>query len=257
MSNVILKGELHTSQGDLEEEREIVKEGLDVLILEQENPELESDYGWFDGWFQWSVILFFWFLETAYLSKVVIKDLADFQDADIQYTRETNAEMLDNASPWAKLVGAMLFYLILITSIGLGASTGPNITRLDLLGAGLLFLAVGLPPIVVRIHNMRQSSNERNRDQLIADKIAGAAENGGRVVAIVGGAHLPGIRKRLPDHIDPIVHRPVYGVCSFRHIKEIVPPLFKTGLVLFSFYLLTVWVVSHLIRLYLSWGPIL
>lgn len=257
MPDIILKGELHTSHGDLEEEREIVKEGVDVLILEQEDPELASDYGWFDGWFQWSVILFFWFLETAYLSKIVIEDLADFQEADIQYTRETNAEMLDNASPWAKLVAATLFYLILVISVGMGAVTGPNITRVDLYGAGFLFLAVGLPPIVVRIHNMRQSSKDRNRDQIIADKIADAAEEGGRVVAIVGGAHLPGIRERLPDHINPTVHRPVYGPCSYRHFREIVPPLFKTGLVLFSFYLLTVWAASHLLRFYQLWGPIL
>jgi hypothetical protein len=43
----------------LEEERRIVKDGVDVLILEQKNPEMESNYGWLDGWFQWSVVLFF------------------------------------------------------------------------------------------------------------------------------------------------------------------------------------------------------
>ncbi len=252
MSEVILKGELHTSNGDLEEERELVKDGMDVLILEQEDPEMESDYGWFDGWFQWSVVLFFWFLETVYLSKVVLEDLADFQGADIQYTRETNAEMLDNASSWAKLLGAALFYVFLLAGVGLGAASGPEISTVDLYGAGLLFLAVGIPPLVIRIHNMRQSSG--NRDQIIADKIADAATDGNRVVAIVGGSHLPGIKDALPDDLDLTTHRPVYGVCTGRHIREVAPPLFKTGLVLFSFYLLTVWVFSHLLRFYQTVG---
>jgi hypothetical protein len=101
---------------------------MDVLILEQEDPEMESDYGWFDGWFQWSVVLFFWFLETVYLSKVVLEDLADFQRADIQYTRETNAEMLDNALSWAKLLGAALFYVFLLAGVGLGAASGRSVS---------------------------------------------------------------------------------------------------------------------------------
>lgn len=257
MSEVILKGELHTSGGDLDEERELVKEGVDVLILEQEDPEIESKYGWFDGWFQWSVILFFWFLETVYLPKTILEDLADYQGADIQYTRESNAEMLDNASPWMKLLGATLFYIILLLSVGLGVVTGPGISKLDLYGAGLLFLSVGLPPLVIRIHNMRQSSEDRNRDQIIADKIADAAEDDKRVMAVVGGSHLPGIKGNLPNHIEPTIHRPVYGACTARHIKEITSPLFKTGLVLFSFYLLTVWVFSQMLQLYQLWGPIL
>lgn len=248
MSEVILKGEIHSSKGDLDEEREIVKGGVDILILEQEDPEMKSAYGWFDGWFQWSVIIFFWFFESVYRSKMVLEDLADFQNADIKYTRETNAEMLDKASLWAKGLGASLFYIALLVAVGLGAASGPTISILDIYGAGLLFLAVGLPPLIIRIHNMRSSTG--NRDQIIADKIARAAEDDARVVAIVGGAHLPGIRDALPDSLDPTVHRPVYGMCTGRHVKEIVPPLFKTALVLFSFYLLTVWGFSHLLEFY-------
>jgi len=148
MSEVILKGEIHSSKGDLDEEREIVKRGVDVLILEQDDPEMESKYGWFDGWFQWSAILFFWFLETMYRSKMVLDDLADFQGAEIKYTRETNAEMLDNASPWAKGLGASLFYIFLLVAVGLGAASGPTISNLDIYGAGLFLLAVGLPPFI-------------------------------------------------------------------------------------------------------------
>jgi hypothetical protein len=248
MSEVILKGEIHTSKGDLDEEREIVKNGVDVLILEQDDPEMESQYGWFDGWFQWSAILFFWFLETVYRSKIVLEDLADFQDADIQYTRETNAEMLDNASILAKGLGASLFYIILLVGVGLGAASGPAISMLDIYGAVLLFLAVGLPPLVIRIHNMRSATG--NRDQIIAEKIAAAAEDDARVVAVVGGAHLPGIREALPDDLNLTVHRPVYGMCTARHVREVVPPLFKTGLGLFSFYLLAVWGFSYMLELY-------
>ena len=252
MPEVILKGEIHSSKGDLDEERDLVKKGVDVLILEQDNPEMESKYGWFDGWFQWSVILFFWFLETVYRSKMVLVDLADFQEAEIKYTRETNAEMLDDASTWAKGLGASLFYIFLLVAVGLGAASGPTISSLDIYGAGLLLLAVGLPPFIIRIHNMRSSTE--NRDQIIADKIAAAAEDNARVVAIVGWAHLPGIRDSLPDDLNPTVHRPVYGTCTTRHIKEIVPPLFKTALVLFSFYLLTVWGFSYMLEFYQLFG---
>jgi len=39
-------------------------------------------------------------------------------------------------------------------------------------------------------------------------------------------------------------------MCTTRHVKEIVPPLFKTALVLFSFYLLTVWGFSYMLEFY-------
>lgn len=83
MPEVVLKDELHSNDGELDEEREIVKDGIDVLILELDDPKMESDYGIFDDWLHWSVVLFFWFLETVYLSKIVRENLADDQDADM------------------------------------------------------------------------------------------------------------------------------------------------------------------------------
>lgn len=249
MRDVILKGELHSSRGDFEEERQLVKEGLDSLVLEQEDPDERPAYKWYDGWYSMSVILFFWFLETVYLRKEVLEDLAEFQGADVRYTRETNADMLAKAPTGIKALGAIIFYVLLLVSVGLGVASGPRINRLDAVGAMLLFLAVAVPPLIVRIYNMRQSSPENNRDQEMADIIAEEAEKG-KVVAVVGSAHLAGIEERFPEELETRIIRPVYGFCTYRSLKEVVPPLFKTGLVLFSFYLLTVWIFSRLIEYY-------
>lgn len=55
--DVVVKGELHSSMGDLEEDKELVKQGFDILVLEGQ--ETESNYGWTDGWFQISLVAFF------------------------------------------------------------------------------------------------------------------------------------------------------------------------------------------------------
>lgn len=249
MAEIILKGEIHSSKGDLDEERDLVKDGIDALVLEQENPEKKPVYKWYDGWFQFSVLLFFWFLETVYLSKETLEDLAEFQGADIYYTRETNADMLDKAPTWVKVVGATMFYLLLLVSLGIGVAAGSTISKWHIYGSFLLFLGVGVPPLIVRIYNMRQSTAERNRDQEMADIIVDAAQEG-KVLAVVGGAHLSGITERLPEDLKAAEVRPVYGFCTYRSLKDVIPPLFKSMLVLFSFYLILVWVFSQLLMYY-------
>lgn len=47
MTDVVLKGEIHTSRGDLKEERELLREGVDALVLEGE--ESKAEYGWSEG----------------------------------------------------------------------------------------------------------------------------------------------------------------------------------------------------------------
>jgi hypothetical protein len=82
-AGVIVKGELHSNMGDLEEEKELVKQGFDVLVLEGQ--KTESDYGWTDGWFQISLVAFFWLAGRIYVSEEILLDLAETQDTLMTY----------------------------------------------------------------------------------------------------------------------------------------------------------------------------
>ena len=56
MARVVLKSEIHSSKADLQEEKQLLQEGFDVLILEA--PEGDSDYRWWEGWFLIMIKLF-------------------------------------------------------------------------------------------------------------------------------------------------------------------------------------------------------
>lgn len=84
---------------------------------------------------------------------------------------------------------------------------------------------------------MNRSADELNRDQIIADRIAKAATQGNRVVAVVGGDHLDGIAEKLPEKITPEKRAPAYGIYSWQHAKEIATPAFTAVSVLFVLYL--------------------
>lgn len=84
---------------------------------------------------------------------------------------------------------------------------------------------------------MNRSASELNRDQIIADKIAEAAEEYNRVVAVVGGDHLDSVAERLPAQITPEKRSPAYGVYSWEHAKEVATPAFTAVSVLFALYL--------------------
>lgn len=224
MTEIILKGELHSSTADLNEERELVKQGIDVLILESTDPELEENGPWYHGWFEISVKLFFWILSSVYVSKTVIEDLADFQNAEIRYTRDTNYEILNNASLPMKILGATIFYILFTTSLAIGIMSGPELSIWEIAGATILFASILIPPYLIRTHNMRHSSKERNRDSIIAGKIIESTTEETRVLTIVGEDHVPDIKKNLPKNIQPKTLGPVYGEWSYPHLREIAAP---------------------------------
>lgn len=75
-------------------------------------------------------------------------------------------------------------------------------------GGGFFILGTLIPPLALR---MRETSRtDRNRDEIIAEKIAEAAEEGGRVVAVVGHRHRDDVVSYLPEWIDPKPKDPVY-----------------------------------------------
>lgn len=245
-TSVILKGELHSSHADLREEKELLDDSVDVLVLEQS--ESPSDFRFLSAWFFLSISLLAWMLESLFQSKEVLIELANAHDVPVVYTRSDNSAPLENASMTMKAMAASLFYLLVPGSLWIGFVTRDNLT-----GSLLLFLGLVLPVLVVRIYNTNRSSREQNRDELIAETIATAGSPNATVLAVVGAGHLQGVRRRLPDHFEIDVHPPAYDVWSIQHFKDIGLPTLKAGFVLFSLYIICVWFVIRVVTLLSSY----
>lgn len=237
MTDVVLKGEVHTSEGDLAEERELLKQDFDTLVLEGD--ESEPEFGPLDGWFNMSIELFKSTFGQIYVDKTILLDLADVQDTDIVFTRESDSEMLRNTPRLVQLFAALLFYVITPFSIIYGARSGNVIT-----GATSLLVGAMLPILTVRIYNTKRSRGSENRDQIIADKIKSAAEDGDRVLAVMGKAHLNGVRKRLPGELEIDQKDPAYSFYSGQHLREIIRPGFTAFSVLFVIYLAAIYIAE-------------
>lgn len=233
MADVVLKGEIHTSTGDLNEEKELVKNGIDTLVLEGDSPGNQSEPGWLDGWFSISTWLFDLVLGNVYVSKDILVDLAEAQDADVVYTRDSNSELIDNTNRVVKMVAALLFYILVAGSLVLGYTTGDLVS-----GAAVLMMGVLVPILLLRVYNTKMAEGEMNRDQIIADKIVAASEESSRVVAVVGEEHVEGVNRRLPSELQIDTRGVSYGKLSKPHLKELLVPGFTAFSVLFVFYVL-------------------
>ncbi len=240
-AEVVVKGELHSSRADLEAATELVSEGIDVLVLEQ---SASVDHEDTEGWFRLSVAVLAWLVESAYVSKERLVALAEQQDAEVVYTRQSDGEPLSDA-PWSiKACSAGVFYTLVPGSIWIGFAS-PN----HLVGSILLFLGLVVPVVAVRAYNARRA-DAQNRNKRIAELIAAAAREDARVVAIVGVGHLDGIVAHLPAEMAVAVQRPVYSGLSVRHVRDFVPDVVKVGLLLFSLYLLVVWLASVIVSVF-------
>lgn len=235
MTEIIIKGELHTSESDLDEERELLTHHFDALVLEGQREEAE--YGLLRGWYFTAMsIVGLVFFKILYSDHRILIDLAKAQEAEIYNTRESNAELIENAHPIVEFVAAILFYGLFAVSIVYGLITGDTLG-----GALILALAALLPVLVLRYHEMIRTDDSINRDQLIANTIEDAAEESDRVVAVVGNDHVNGIVSQLHDHIDPEIREPSYGPYSWQHAKEIAVPAFTAISVMFFLYLIGSW----------------
>lgn len=237
-AEVVLKGELHSSRADLEAATELVSGGIDTLVLEQSAAGEQREA---EGWFRLSVAVLAWLVESAYVSKTRLVALAEQQDADVVYTRQSDGEPLADAPLSLKACSAGVFYTLVPGSIWIGFAT-PN----HLVGSLLLFLGLVVPVVAVRAYNAHRG-DVQNRNQRIADLIAAAAREDGRVVAIVGVGHLDGIVAHLPADVAVDVQRPVYSGTSVRHARELFPDVVKVGLLVFSVYLLVVWLAAAIV----------
>lgn len=244
-AEVILKGEIHTSESDLDEERELIIEGIDALVIEGEREDAE--YGILRSWYSTAMsIVGLVFFDILYTDHRILTDLADAQDADVVSTRESDAELLENAHPAVEVVAALLFYGIFVFSIFWGLITG-NTTY----GAAYLLASAIFPLYLLRSYEMNQGDDESNRDQIITDRIVEAASDSGRVVAVVGSGHVKAIEERLPEFLDVEVRPPVYGRLSIQHAKEVFIPAFTAYSVLFVGYIILLEVFRTVIAIVL------
>ena len=217
MSRPIIKGEIHTSRGDLREGRDILAEGVDTLIIEGQK-EQESDFGIFHGWLELAIIFFeYLFARFLYTDSSVLVDIAESQNADIVYTRESDADLLGNSHAIVVGLACVTFYGFLIGSVILGLLG-------DLINGAALLVGSGVAPILI-LRGYETWKSDGNRDQIIGEKIEEAVEDGGRVVAVMGEAHARNVPDYLPDDIEPDVRGPQYGLFSRQMARDLAFPI--------------------------------
>lgn len=226
-SEVIVKGEYHSSRGDHAHEREILTDGVDHLVLE--GPEEEAKYGLLQQWYAFAMLLTeYLFFRVFYTDSSVLEDIAKAQDAEVVKTRESDAAILENSHILVRVFAAVMFLVLFFGAALLG------IAGIHFYGISLLILSAMLPPLVLRIHESTRSSESRN--ELMAGKIADAAEEGGRIVAVVGDSHADDVCDHLPESINPEREDPEYPWYTWRHFKDIAYPTFVFVSVLWVFY---------------------
>lgn len=215
MTEVIIKGEVHASRGDFEEERNLLAEGVDTLVVEGSKDETEL--GWLHGWFGFAMMIFeYLFASFLYTDHQTLVDIAKGQGADVVYTRDTDAELLENSHKLVVAAAFVLFYLFLFLSVVLG------LLGLQISGAATLLMAGIAPILLLRIHETRKSGD--NRDKKIAEKIEMAAEEGGRIVAVMGNKHAERVPDYLPDELKTDVREPQYGFFSTSMGRDLFVP---------------------------------
>ncbi|MFD1646014.1 hypothetical protein [Haloarchaeobius litoreus] len=239
MSNVVLKGEFHSSQADHLEELDLMQEGIDALVLE--GNEGDAEYRATEGWFQQAVAGMFYVLSPLYISKEILVRFAEYQNATVYFTRESDAEVLRNAPRLVRLFSAVLYFLLLPGSIIAGLLLG------YLLGAGILFFSFALPVLFIRIYNSRFNITDRNRDRIMAQKIEEATDAHDTVLAVVGGAHADGVLDALPDNLDIEYHPPKKDGITTEGIWRNVRNGFQVFSLLLTLYLAILWSVLNLV----------
>ncbi len=239
MSDVILKGEYHSSQADHREELDLMQEGIDALVIE--GNESDAEYRVTEGWFQQAIAGMFYVLSPLYVSKEILIRFAKYQQAAVYFTRESDAEVLRNAPRLVRLFSAVLYYLLLPGSIIVGILKG------YLWGTGILFISFVLPVLFIRVYNSRFNTTERNRDQVMAQKIEEASDTHETVLAIVGDAHSEGVIDSLPNDLDVEYHSAKKSGITSKGLWRNVRNGFQVFSLLFTLYLMILWSVLNVV----------
>lgn len=227
-SEVVVKGEVHTSRADLEEERDLLIRGVDTLIIEGQRRD--ADFSLSRSWYGTALLIFQWVIaRNLYTDTRLLIDLADAQGANIQFTRETDAEIIENVPQYIEASSAGIFYILLVTSVIYGLFFGEMIT-----GALILLLSALLPILILRSYETIHA--DRNRDEIMAQNIEDAVAEGGRVITVLGKAHYENIPEYLSDDLDPEYRPPKHGAISFNTLRDIGIPVFEAFSDLFLLY---------------------
>jgi hypothetical protein len=236
---VVLKAENHASREDREEELELMREGIDALVLE--GNEKDSEWGITEGWFQQAMAGMFYVMEPLYLSKETIVEIAQFQGADVIFTRESDAEVLRNAPRLVRWFSAFLYFIMLPGSVAVGLIWGA------VQGAFLLFASFTIPVLTIRIYNTKFSRGEKNRDRLMAGKIMEALESNDSALAIVGADHADGVKDALPDDLDIDFQPTKSRGLTPTNIWDFTVRGFQMFSLLFFLYLAILWAVVNFV----------
>jgi hypothetical protein len=202
---VVIKGELHHSVPDFKQEKEILQEGVDCLVLEKskEESEFHLRYIWFHALMWMLNNLFF---NLIYTKSTILEEITESEGGYIRKTRKSDIEIVQNA-PLREELFALAIFLILITPSIYLAIFQSAVKWLAVASLSFTFSALA-PPLLLR--KWESNREDENRDKEIADIIAEAMENGGRVVAVVGGDHVDKIQGFLPEWVEPEIYDPKF-----------------------------------------------
>lgn len=213
-ARIVVKGEIHSSRDDLEKELALIKQGFDVLVLE--GAEEDPEYTLSGLWYYIASGLTFWLLNPIYQSKDSLIHVAEAQDIEIIRTRESDTDVLENASVFARLIALIAFVVITFGGLLIGVQSN------FWLGYGLTVLGLILPPIYLRRQNMTAAAGEHNRDKLMADTIVKAAQDDRSVLAVVGASHTDGVQAHLPESLDVAYHPPENTIKSRPFLRNLL-----------------------------------
>jgi hypothetical protein len=232
---VVLKSEMHTSRGDLEEELELLQEqDFDALVLEdaKENVEEIPEPALVDRIVQFP----FFFIGPIYTDNTPLLAAANKSRTDLYYTRESNGDVVEDLpTPIPELVQGV-WLLMLLATVVLAAGTGVHVVGSMAAYVGLFVLPIGIRAARGRFFE------DKNRNKMMANTIREAHDSSGRTLAILGNRHTDDVAEYLPDDLVDNRVELAYSLKSWRGLREIAPKL------MVSLYLIaSVWFLSTLL----------
>lgn len=232
-ADVILKSELHFSTGDRYEELALIRTGaFDAVVFEAARENIEeittptiSD----------RIVAFpFFFIRFLYTDIMSLLVAALTQDAEARFTHDTNGDVTQDLPD---ILHNVVLGLALVLSVSIPSFAALAITRPVFVIPSLIsFLVIFMFPIAVRYTRGKLASGEMNRNEIMANRIKTAHDetDDRRVFAPVGIKHTDQVRDRLPDTIDVNIVPPAHGSVSVSSMKEFVPGVTKSIVLLFA-----------------------
>jgi hypothetical protein len=226
---VVLKSELHTSRGDLEEELELVQTGdFDELVLEDAKESVEEipDPSLLDRIVEFP----FFFVGPIYTDNTPLLAAAHKTGTDLYYTRERNGDVVQGLPTPLPQLAEVLWLVTVIVTVVFAGGAGVYL-------AGSMAGYVGLFTLPIAARTVRgKFLDDKNRNKMMADTIREAHETSNRTLAILGARHTDEVSTHLPEDMVEDKVEVAYTLRSWRGVREIGP---KIGLALYLF--ISVW----------------